>query len=184
MKARGGFTLIELLLAGAILATISLGALIGTLRINKIIGDRSDLMAADGYCWDVAWSLFNSDYDDLQRYITKAEDKGCRALEITGRVAPAKFQQQGARRYEFLSHLQYGDTAAGWPTCYIILSNALDSAGQKVEDGICISVNLEWGPEGHRSIMMPRPGVDMTSMKTVYDHPVSIFKSKFSRTLK
>lgn len=184
MKARGGFTLIELLLAGAILATISFGALIGTMRINQIVGNRSDLMAADGYCWDVAWSLFNSDYDDLQRYIDKAKDKNCRALEITGRVAPAKFQQQGARRYEFLSHLQYGETAAGWPTCYIILSNAVDTAGQKVEDGICISVNLEWGPEGNRSIMMPRPGVDMTSMKMVYDHPVTVFKSKFSRALK
>ena len=184
MKARGGFTLVELLLAGAILATISFGALTGMMRISKMVNDRSELMAADGYCWDVAWAIFNDDYDMLKEaFMDRLEEKNCRAVEIKGRVPPVEYQREGSRRYEFLSHLQYGSTEASWPICYILFSNAVNSAGQKIEDGFCISVNLEWGPEGQRSILMPRQGIDMSLMKHVYNHPITIFKSKVSRSV-
>ena len=182
MKARGGFTLVELLLAGAILATISFGALIGTLRINQFIGNRSDLMAADGYCWDVAWALFNTDYGELREIVDQASSNGCHACEITGRVLPARLQTTGSGRYEFLSHLQFDGSP---PVCYITLSNACDRTGK--EDGvsgICIGVNLEWGPADRRSILMPRPGVVGTRVHTVYNHPVEVFRSNLSRTLK
>lgn len=179
MKARGGFTLVELLLAGAILATISFGALIGTLRINQFVGDRSELLAADGYCWDVAWKLLNYDYDRLKEAtLDAAAENGCRGCEISGYVWHRNhLPPDGRGEYTFLPQLES-------PICYVTFSNAVDSAGKEIDGGMCISVNLEWGPPGRRSILMPRRGVNMSAMKTVYDHPVQVFKSHISRKVK
>ena len=177
MKARGGFTLIELLLAGAILATISFGALIGTMRINRLVGERSDLLAADGYCWDVAWTLFNSDYELLRGYVDLAEEKGCRACEIKGIVWSRNHPNPLRPEYMFLEHLEN-------PVCYITLSNAVDAAGQAVSGGLCIGVNLEWGPADRRSLLVSRPGRPDDPATTVYHHPVQLFKSQFSRATK
>ena len=175
MKARGGFTLVELLLAGAILATISFGALIGTMRISKMVNDRSQLMAADGYCWDVAWALFNTDYEQLRDPIEQAKAQGFHGCEISGNVWHSGNPNPDRPEYKFLSQLQS-------PVCYVTLSNAVDSAGKEVESGLCISVNLEWGPPGQRSILMPRANHDVSEMKMVYNHPVQVFKSHFGRS--
>ncbi len=150
--------------------------------INKLVSNRSDLMAADGYCWDVAWALFNSDYDELREIVDQASSNGCHACEITGRVLPTELQTVGAGRYEFLSHLQFDGSP---PVCYITLSNACNRVGQEdSESGICIGVNLEWGPANRRSILMPRPGLVDSHVQTVYNHPVEVFRSNLSRTLK
>lgn len=177
MKSRGGFTLLELLLAGAILATISFGALIGTLRISKMVNDRSEMMAADGYCWDVAWALFNADYTQLSELVERAKTLGCRGCEISGNVWHPGNLNPERPEYRFLSHLQS-------PVCYVTLSNAVDTAGAEVQGGVCISVNLEWGPPDQRSILMPRANHDISSFKTVYNHPVQVFKSSYSRSVK
>ena len=177
MKARSGFTLVELLLAGAILATISFGALVGTIRISKIVNDRSELMAADGYCWDVAWALFNTDYEQLRGPLDQAVVMGCRGCEISGNVWHSGNPNPERPEYKFLSQLLS-------PVCFVTVSNALDSAGKEVENGLCISVNLEWGPQGRRSILMPRPNQDKSGIETVYDHPVQVFKSSISRSAK
>lgn len=179
MKARGGFTLVELLLAGAILATISFGALIGTLRINQIVNDRSDLMAADGYCWDVAWKLLNEDYEMLREAtVAAAEENGCNGCELSAPVwHKDHLPPDGKEDYTFLPHLES-------PVCYVTFSNALDSAGNVIPNGMCIGVNLEWGPPGQRSILMRRANQDLSGIKTVYDHPIEVFKSYIPRKVR
>ena len=177
MKTRGGFTLVELLLAGAILATISFGALIGTMRIQKLISQRSELMMADGFCWDVAWKLFNDDYGSLKLF-TQDLTNGVTCRVIRGRVLPKELQT-GIGKFEFLSPLQFKDSP---PVCYITLSNAVDEAGNANPDyGICIGVNLAWGPAEDRSILLPRSDVDA---KHVYQHDISVLRSNFARMLK
>ena len=169
---RRGFTFVELLLAGGILGLVAFGAIIGIIRISGFVEQRAELMAADGYCWDVAWKLFNEDYDNLKFYVDNAHAANARVCEVKGRVLP---KGQRSSNYEFLSHLQFPDSP---PVCYVTLSNAYDTAGKAV-DGICIGVNLEWGPVGSRRILMRRS--DTASGTVVFNHPVEVFRSNLPR---
>ena len=183
MKARGGFTFVELILAGSILATISFGALIGMLRINQIVGNRSDLLAADGYCWDVAWKLLNEDYTTLREAtVGAAEEQGCRGCEISAPVwHKDHLPPDGNADYTFLSHLES-------PVCYVTFSNALDSTGNPVPRGMCISVNLEWGPPSQRRMLVRTSKTSKDDIDEgrviVYDHPVEVFKSDIPRKVR
>lgn len=207
---RGGFTLVELLLGGAILATISFGALIGMMRISDFVDKRGELMAADGFCWDLAWKLFNDDWSNAESIARRlmsmtAEDVaeleakeppetwdypvrpagGARYLEVKGVVEPAR-TGLNATDYEFLSHLQFpsgpGADDEGRPVCYITLSNRWDAAsGVYGEDGVYISVNLEWGPPNDRRILMPRPGMDGSRVRHVFNHPVCVYRNYLLR---
>lgn len=194
---RAGFTLIELLLGGAILATISFGALVGVIRISDFVDKRGEMMAADGFCWDLAWKLFNDDAEAIRALMTTtAEEVTAMAeedppeewpypgrpsgapqyLEITGEVLPAgSADRQDGGNYDFLSHLQYPGSP---PKCFITLSNRWDSAnGVYDESGVFISVNLEWGPAGERRVLMPYEGMDARRVKHVFNHPVSVYRS-------
>ena len=182
MKARGGFTLVELLLAGAILATISVGALIGMIRLSNFVDKRGELMAADGFCWDLAWNLFNNYKGDF----------GIKSY-VKGEVDPYLRPEGGNAYFEISGPVLHDNETDGHgflnflidPYCYIILSNRYDSAradwadnGFYDPDGVYISVNLAWGPPGHRSILMRRADVDA---EHVYDHPITLFCGEFSQ---
>ena len=185
---RGGFTFTELLLAGVILATISFGALIGITRLSGFIDRRGEVMAADGYCWDVAWKLFNEEMSGdnlaLQALVDEAEAKGLNYYEIEGEVLPAA--EWAAKRgiaidksCDFLAHLQYPGSP---PICYVTLSNRHDRAtGGWDKSGVFIGVNLEWGSKGFRRILRRRAG---NSAETCFgDQQIEVFRSVLPRTL-
>lgn len=200
---RAGFTLVELLLGGAILATISFGALIGMLRISAYVDRRGELMAADGFCWDLAWKLFNEDEEFLRWVMTHAEydpneedpetppeimqskaemynafparptENNIYYLSVSGEVMP----DQDNDGKGFLSHLRWPDSP---PICYITFSNRWDSATSSYdENGVYISVNLEWGPQNHRRALMPHN--DMSPGTEVFNQPITIYRSYYSR---
>ena len=186
---RGGFTLIELLIGGAVLATIAFGALIGIIRIAGFVDMRGELMEVDGFCWDLAWTLFSEDggglkglmsFDEAQAAVLRENgmeppfptrpEAGPAALEISGEVD----LKLADGRYAFLPDLQYPDSP---PVCYITLSNAYDAAEGRYDDknGVFIDVNLEWGPRGHRRILVKRP--DTPADAIVFNQPIRVFRS-------
>lgn len=185
MKARAGLTLIELMLAGAILGMIAFGAIWGVMHIVTLVERRGELLAADGYCWDVAWAIFNYDYDVLNAYMVNnmsRPENGPAYLEIKGTLR-RKNTGNWTSDYDFLSHLPAFDSNP--PVCYITLSNRYERGEFRDDEGVFISVNLEWGPEGQRRYLMPRSGVtaqeDVDAYR-VFNHPVTLFKSKLSRS--
>lgn len=188
---RNGFTFIELLLAGFILSTLSFGAIYGITRVSGFVDRRSELLAADGFCWDVAWTLFN-DYRGLKYFMDGAQNEdsglpayprpeGVTSFQIKGEVEP---QGEGEKEFDFLSHLRYPDSP---PVCTIILSNRYDSVTMEPdESGIYISVNLEWGPPNLRRMLVRTPETSEADVDggrvIVFDHPVTLFCSKFERS--
>lgn len=209
MKARPGLTLIELMLAGAILGMLAFGAIWGMMHIVNFVERRGELLAADGYCWDVAWAIFNCDYnsfcgdggilklseEDLNAYQTLGIDCPYPARPLVG---PAYLEIKGTLRkkntgnwdsdYDFLSHLPAFEENP--PVCYIILSNRYDAVnfpdknGYDEDGGLYISVNLEWGPRGQRRYLMPRPETtqDDIEKNRVFNHPITLFRSKYRRS--
>lgn len=184
-KARSGLTFIELLLAGFILSTVAFGAISGMLHVSRFVDRRAELLAADGFCWDVAWALFN-DYRMLKWYMDGAPSENTGELayprsdvancfEIKGTISPE--DGMGAQ-YDFLSHLQYPGSP---PVCYITLSNRVDAVTKfPIKDGgIYVSVNLEWGPANARRILVRR--ADTPDDAYVFDHPITVFRSPYSR---
>ena len=186
---RGGFTLVELLIGGAVLATIAFGALIGIIRIAGFVDMRGELMEVDGFCWDLAWTLFNEDGGGLKELMAFDEARaaalresgyeppfpvrpaeGPAALEISGEVN----LKLDDGRWAFLPNLQYPGSP---PVCYITLSNAYDAVTGAYDDknGVFIDVNLEWGPQGHRRILSRR--ADTPADAIVFDQPIRIFRS-------
>lgn len=190
MKARPGLTLIELMLAGAILGMLAFGSIWGIMHISRFVERRGELMAADGFCWDVAWAIFNSDYDLLNAYmVNEVPEEGKLArpefgpayLEIKG-VLRKKNTGNWTSNYDFLSQLPAYE--ANPPVCYIILSNRCESGMFRDDEGVFINVNLEWGPKGQRRFLMPRPETtkDDIDGHRVFNHSVSLFRSKLSRS--
>jgi len=170
---RRGFTLIELVIAGAIIGVAAFAAVVGVVHITGFVEKRGELMAADGYCWDVAWKLFNEDYATLQSLINQATEKRLDYYEIWGKVLPATQQKYAPvdKTCDFLSHLQYPGSP---PVCYVTLSNRVDST-----EGLFIGVNLEWGPAGQRRIMVRR--ASNAAEEVFGPHPIEVFRSNLSR---
>lgn len=180
MKARPGLTLIELMLAGVILGMLAFGAIWGMMHIVNFVERRGELLAADGYCWDVAWAIFNCDYDKLTATIVNGDparpDVGPAYYEIRGTLRKRNTGNWDSD-YDFLSHLPAFDENP--PVCYIILSNRYDLAAGYDDSGIYISVNLEWGPKGKRRYLMPRPETTQADIDghRVFNHPITLFRS-------
>lgn len=58
--------------------------------------------------------------------------------------------------------------------CYTIITNTSDLSG------FIIDVSVAWGPPGHRRILSKRDGV---AAELDFNHPVRLYRSRFSRRL-
>ena len=66
MKSRKGMTLVEVMLAGSI-AAVSTLALMGSFAVIAKVGrENTQLLAAEAYAWDTAWTWLNKPYDKLK----------------------------------------------------------------------------------------------------------------------
>ena len=169
MNGRKGFTFIEMMIAGAILGIIAFGALVGVVRLSKFAEEQTELLAADGFCWDMIWKLYNEDFSTGYDLRDPDNPQSCSVAMPSITVTAAE-----------LPALCKDDWAA--PVCYVTASNRVDaSTGKLLDEGVFITVNLEWGPTGARRILIPRSG--MASGTKVQDHPVTVFRSKLQRDL-
>lgn len=192
MKAHSGLTFVELLLAGFILSTVAFGAISGMLHIADFVDKRSEMLAAEEYCWDLAWVLFYND-DTLKYYLEGAKDEnsGMPAypeivdrpsyFEVRGEVRPAA---ASSKEGDFLAHLR---TPACPPICTIVFSNRYDSACQPdKEHGIYIDINLEWGPPNRRRMLVRTPETSDEDIESgraiVFNHPIRLFRSNSVRS--
>lgn len=60
-----GFTLVECTLAGAIVSLLALALLEGVILCGKLGHENGQLLAAEGYAWDLAWDRLNWRNDRL-----------------------------------------------------------------------------------------------------------------------
>jgi hypothetical protein len=139
MKARPGVTLVEVMLAGSI-AAISTLALMGSLVvIARVSRENTQMLAAEAYAWDTAWTWLNKSYENLsysdewhpsaQGAETTISDADCHALNVWP-GSPAKcYVRVKALTGEDVASPPHGVAGTTWKE---------------------IQVDVEWGPSGAR----------------------------------
>ena len=145
MKSRKGMTLVEVMLAGSI-AAVSTLALMGSFAVIAKVGrENTQLLAAEAYAWDTAWTWLNKPYDKLKVSTsassygswypsdagaeTTISDADCHALNLWPGSPPKCYVRVRARTGKDVTSPPHGVTGTEWKE---------------------IQVDVEWGPSGAR----------------------------------
>ena len=126
-----GVTLVEVTLAGALFSFVVLGLFEGIAVAARIARENSEYLAADAYAFDLAWKRFNEDYSKL---------KALRS-ELNGRIITEAISSNAVPILYIPGSEAVARTTITWPR---------DNANQERQDGLVISVDVEWGPAGKR----------------------------------
>lgn len=161
---RKGFTLTEAVLASSLLCFVSLGLFEGIITASKIAHENSEFLAADALAWDVAWKRFNEPYANLTESLRPYSNP------IVETVSTSNGKEKSAAPV-----LWYG---SGSPAkVYTVISNGVYRINGYEQQGVLISVNVEWGPAKDRRSLAP------IRNKTTrhFGHQVEIFRGTMER---
>lgn len=121
-----GVTLVEVMLAGCLFAFLILSLFEGIAVAARISRENAEYLQADAYAFDLAWKRFNEDYTLLAAQRNTFEEN------IASNAAPLLYIRGSEAKS--ITRIAWGKNKDGGVS----------------EDGILISVDVEWGPAARR----------------------------------
>ncbi len=165
-NAKRGVTLIEVMLASSIILFIVMVFFEGIVTMARISKENSELLAADAFAFDLAWCVYNQDYEESKvNNIT-------RGIKVTHKgINDLNANWGGTEGWKDIPTTADGQSLVpllvqnGWGTPQYRIEVA---TSENVKKGKLIQVDVRWGPESARR------SISQT-------HPVRIFRANIAR---
>ena len=154
MKSRRGITLIETMVAGAISAIVLTAAFEGIVVAAKVAHENAQILSAEAYAWETAWTWLNRRYADVNAgtYTVAVSSNDCPAICRAAAGADAVLSVQVQAPQQVARH------------------------GQTVS-AKRIAVDVAWGMLGRRKSLnaLAEPGTASCQM------PIVVWKTEIER---